>query len=105
MWGLSGRPHTPSDITLSKNIFVVYYNFVDYVLKPDERYPITLYRSERSKNTDRKVYISPIHITKNIEWKDKIKVLSDASALTVNDCPKRIVSADMSALSTRGLQT
>ena len=25
MWGLSGRPHTPSDITLSKNIFVVYY--------------------------------------------------------------------------------
>ena len=49
MWGLSDRPHTPSDITLSKNIFVVYYNCsVDYLLGRTEN--ITQSISETALN-------------------------------------------------------
>ena len=50
-------------------------NFSDYSLQPDSKHTITLYRSERSKNADKKVYVAPIHITKNYEWKNSMKVL------------------------------
>lgn len=72
-------------------------NFTDYVLKPDAKHSVILYRSERSKNADRKVYIAPINITKNIEWKEKIKVLVSKASPGGDEYPHAIISAPVLA--------
>lgn len=72
-------------------------NFTDYVLKPDLKHSVILYRSERSKNADRKVYIEPIHITKNFEWKEKIKVLVSKASPGGDEYPHSIISAPVLA--------
>ena len=72
-------------------------NFGDYSLAPDAKHSVTLYRSERSKNADRKVYIAPIHITKNFEWKDKIKVLVSKASPGGDEYPHAIISAPVLA--------
>ena len=72
-------------------------NFTDYVLAPDAKHNVILYRSERSKNADRKVYIAPINITKNIEWKEKIKVLVSKASPGGDEYPHAIISAPVLA--------
>ena len=56
-----------------------------------------MYRSERSKNADRKVYISPVHITKNMEWKDQMKVLVSKASPGGDEYPHAIISAPVLA--------
>lgn len=77
--------------------FGIASNFGDYVLSPDARHPVTMYRSERSKNADRKVYISPVHITKNMEWKDQMKVLVSKASPGGDEYPHAIISAPVLA--------
>lgn len=72
-------------------------NFSDYVLTPDAKHSVTLYRSERSKNADRKVYISPKHIKKNYEWKNSIKVLVSKASPGGDEYPHSIISAPVLA--------
>ena len=68
-------------------------NFSDYVLTPDAKHSVILYRSERSKNADKKVYVAPIHITKNYEWKDSMKVLVSKASPGGDEYPHSIISA------------
>ena len=72
-------------------------NFSDYVLTPDSKHSVILYRSERSKNADKKVYIAPIHITKNIDWKNKMKVLVSKASPGGDEYPHSIISAPVLA--------
>ena len=72
-------------------------NFNDYVLSPDSTHPITLYRSERSKNAKKKVYVSPSYITKNIQWKDKMKVLVSKASPGGDEYPHAIISSPVLA--------
>ena len=67
-------------------------NFTNYVLKPDSRHSIILYRSERSKNAEKKVYIEPRHIKKNMAWKDKKKVLVSKASPGGDEYPHAIIS-------------
>ena len=72
-------------------------NFSDYSLQPDSKHTITLYRSERSKNADKKVYVAPIHITKNYEWKNSMKVLVSKASPGGDEYPHAIISAPVLA--------
>lgn len=72
-------------------------NFTDYTLLPDAKHCVTLYRSERSKNADRRVYVAPIHITKNYEWKDSMKVLVSKASPGGDEYPHAIISAPVLA--------
>lgn len=72
-------------------------NFSDYVLTPDAKHSVILYRSERSKNADKKVYVAPIHITKNYEWKDSMKVLVSKASPGGDEYPHSIISAPVLA--------
>ena len=67
-------------------------NFDDYVLKQDKEHPIIMYRSERSKNADKKVYISQSHIKKNMKWKDQMKVLVSKASPGGDEYPHAIIS-------------
>ncbi len=67
-------------------------NFNEYTLQPDDKHNVTLYRSERSKNADRKVYVAPIHVTKNLEWKDRIKVLVSKASPGGDEYPHSVIS-------------
>lgn len=72
-------------------------NFTDYSVDKDAAHSVTLYRSERSKNADKRVFISPINITKNIEWKDKIKVLVSKASPGGDEYPHAIISSPILA--------
>ncbi len=67
-------------------------NFSDYTTTPDVKHSVVLYRNERSKNADKRVFISPINITKNIEWKDKIKVIVSKASPGGDEYPHSIIS-------------
>lgn len=68
-------------------------NFTDYSLTKDSKHSVVLYRSERSKNADKKVYVAPIHITKNYDWKDSLKVLVSKASPGGDEYPHSIISA------------
>ena len=72
-------------------------NFTDYTTKPDREHSITLYRSERSKNADKRVFVSPWCITKNKEWKDHLKVLVSKASPGGDEYPHSIISAPIFA--------
>lgn len=72
-------------------------NFSDYSTKEDSIHNIILYRSERSKNADKKVYIAPNHITKNFAWKDSIKVLVSKASPGGDEYPHAIISTPVLA--------
>lgn len=72
-------------------------NFTDYSLQPDSVHSVILYRSERSKNADKMVYISPKHITKNADWKDKMKVLVSKASPGGDEYPHAIISSPVLA--------
>lgn len=72
-------------------------NFSDYVLQEDSKHSIVLYRSERSKNADKRVFIDPIYITKNLQWKDSIKVLVSKASPGGDEYPHSIISTPVLA--------
>lgn len=68
-------------------------NFSDYTVKSDSEHNIVLYRSERNKNADKRVFISQSSITKNVEWKNKIKVLVSKASPGGDEYPHSIISS------------
>lgn len=72
-------------------------NFTNFVLEKDSKHSVTLYRSGRSKNINKKVYIDPINITKNISWKDSIKVIVSKASPGGDEYPHSIISAPILA--------
>ena len=72
-------------------------NFSDYVLSKDSKHSVLLYRSERSKNADKKVYVAPSYIQKNTAWKDKMKVLVSKASPGGDEYPHAIISAPVFA--------
>lgn len=48
-------------------------NFENYELTKSSKANITLFRSDRSKSSQKQVFIESRYITKNIAWKDKRK--------------------------------
>lgn len=71
-------------------------NFSNYVIKKDDLHPITLYRSDRSKS-DKKVYVAQDCITKNIDWKDKIKVLVSKASPGGDEYPHAMITTPILA--------
>lgn len=91
------REKTMDNKVSSRLPFGIPSNFTDYVLSPDLKHNIILYRSERNKNADKKVYVNPIYITKNYEWKDSIKVLVSKASPGGDEYPHSIISAPVLA--------
>ena len=72
-------------------------NFSEYSETLNSDNSVILYRSERSKSASKKVYINPKYISKNIEWKDRIKVLVSKASPGGDDYPHAIISAPVLA--------
>lgn len=67
-------------------------NFEDYNAKPSSEYNVILFRSDRSKTSLKKCYIKEKDIVKNIEWKDRIKVLVSKASPGGDEYPHSIIS-------------
>ena len=93
----SKHEETMDNRVSSRLPFGIPSNFDDYVLNADEEHFITLYRSERNKNAEKKVYVSPVHITKNIGMKDRMKVLVSKASPGGDEYPHAIISAPILA--------
>ena len=86
-----------SEKVSSRLPFGIPSNFSKYVSKEDSEHSVILYRSERSKNAEKRVFINPINITKNIEWKDKIKILVSKASPGGDEYPHSIISTPILA--------
>lgn len=93
----SFREETMDNRVSARLPFGIPSNFSDYVITADSKHNVILYRSERSKNADKKVYVAPIHITKNYEWKDSMKVLVSKASPGGDEYPHSIISAPVLA--------
>lgn len=69
-------------------------NFSNYTLEKTNKNNVILYRSSRGsiKSIDKKVFINEKEIQKNIEWKDKIKVLVSKASPGGDEYPHQIIS-------------
>ena len=67
-------------------------DFDDYVLEKDAEHSVVLYRSDRNKNSEKKVYINSSHILKNENWKNKIKVLVSKASPGGDEYPHAVIS-------------
>lgn len=94
---VSFKEKTMDKLVSSRLPFGIPSNFSDYVLQQDEDHSVILYRSERSKNANKRVYIKPIHITKNYEWKDSMKVLVSKASPGGDEYPHSIISTPILA--------
>ena len=72
--------------------FGIESNFSDYKEKPDKTNSVLLYRSDRSKTSQKQVYISEDKIQKNKGWKDRIKVLVSKASPGGDEYPHAIIS-------------
>ena len=72
--------------------FGIASNFDNYTLKETATNNVILYRSDRSKNSEKRVYIKPSAITKNIEWKDKKKVLVSKASPGGDEYPHSVIT-------------
>ena len=77
--------------------FGISSNFSDYTEKADSKHTVILYRSERSKSAIKQVFVDPKYITKNMDWKDKMKVLVSKASPGGDDYPHSIISAPVLA--------
>ncbi len=91
------REETMNNRISSRLPFGIPSNFTDYTVLPDAEHSIILYRSERSKNADKKVWIAPANITKNYELKDKMKVLISKASPGGDEYPHAIISTPVLA--------
>ena len=72
-------------------------NFEDYELTPTNNANITLFRSDRSKSSQKQVFIESRYIIKNIAWKDKEKVLVSKASPGGDEYPHSIISTPLYA--------
>ena len=72
-------------------------NFEDYELNPTNNAKITLFRSDRSKSSQKQVFIESRYIAKNFTWKDKEKVLVSKASPGGDEYPHSIISAPLYA--------
>ncbi len=72
-------------------------NFADYSLTQDKSHSVILYRSERNKAAAKRVFIDPKHITKNEDWKNRMKVLVSKASPGGDEYPHDIISAPVFA--------
>ena len=72
-------------------------NFDDYELTPTINTNIVLFRSDRSKSSQKQVFINKKHITKNLNWKDRKKVLVSKASPGGDEYPHSIISTPIYA--------
>ena len=72
-------------------------NFENYELIPSNSANITLFRSDRSKSSQKQVFIESRYVTKNIAWKDKEKVLVSKASPGGDEYPHSIISTPLYA--------
>lgn len=72
-------------------------NFENYELIPSNSANITLFRSDRSKSSQKQVFIESRYVTKNIAWKDKEKVLVFKASPGGDEYPHSIISTTLYA--------
>lgn len=72
-------------------------NFENYELIPTNSANITLFRSDRSKSSQKQVFIESRYVTKNIAWKDKEKVLVSKASPGGDEYPHSIISTPLYA--------
>lgn len=72
-------------------------NFENYELTKSSKANITLFRSDRSKSSQKQVFIESRYITKNIAWKDKKKVLVSKASPGGDEYPHSIISTPLYA--------
>lgn len=89
---MSFQEKTLSSRVSSRLPFGIPSNFIDYSLKKDEEHSVVLYRSERNKNAPREVYVNPSFISKNLDLKDKIKVIVSKASPGGDEFPHSVIS-------------
>ena len=67
-------------------------NFSDYTLSKSNEDDVVLYRSERNKNAEKRVFISKKSVEKNKVWIDRLKVLVSKASPGGDDYPHSIIS-------------
>ena len=67
-------------------------NFSEYTLTKSNENDIVLYRSERNKNAEKRVFISKKYVIKNSSWIDKLKVLVSKASPGGDEYPHSIIS-------------
>lgn len=93
------KTNTTMDRRVSSRLpFGINSNFNDYTLTPTKENTVLMRRSERNPNAPKKVYINEKHITKNKEWKDRIKVLVSKASPGGDDYPHSIISTPVIAM-------
>lgn len=91
------REETMDNRVQSRLPFGIPSNFEDYELSPTVKANITLFRSDRSKSSQKQVYIESKYVTKNINWKDRKKVLVSKASPGGDEYPHSIISAPLYA--------
>lgn len=91
------KEETMDNRVQSRLPFGIPSNFEDYELAPTDNANVMLFRSDRSKSSKKQVFIDPKHITKNIDWKDKKKVLVSKASPGGDEYPHSIISAPLYA--------
>lgn len=81
----------------SRQPFGIPSNFENYSLMETSEKSIVLYRSDRDKNSPKQVYVSPDCICKNLDWKNRLKVLVSKASPGGDDYPHAIISTPILA--------
>ena len=91
------KEKTMDELVSSRLPFGIPSNFSDYVKTSDSTHNVVLYRSERSQKAEKRVFIEERYITKNLELKDKIKVLVSKASPGGDEYPHKIISSPIIA--------
>lgn len=93
----SFKEETMDNRVQSRLPFGIPSNFENYELIKSSKANITLFRSDRSKSSQKQVFIESRYITKNIAWKDKKKVLVSKASPGGDEYPHSIISTPLYA--------
>lgn len=93
----SFKEETMDNRVQSRLPFGIPSNFEKYELTKSNKANITLFRSDRSKSSQKQVFIESRYITKNIAWKDKKKVLVSKASPGGDEYPHSIISTPLYA--------
>ena len=93
----SFKEETMDNRVQSRLPFGIPSNFENYELTNSRKANITLFRSDRSKSSQKQVFIESRYITKNIAWKDKKKVLVSKASPGGDEYPHSIISTPLYA--------
>ena len=81
----------------TRSPFGIPSNFTDYELTPTNKATITLFRSDRSKSSQKQVFVEQKFITKNLNWKNLKKVLVSKASPGGDEYPHSIISTPIYA--------